>query len=275
MISAKFLSLVCLIVVSLGSTVEQADVSLVHYVEDPQVHVDGRVHRNEYSSNFTDSTTNITVYWEHNGTDFFIALKNGLDGWLAIGFGPKNTGMDGADMIIGYIEENHSVLSDEIGVGRMHFSDVSRGGEDDVKAFAGTYTNDSQVLEFIIPLISGDSLDQRFNINGTYGFFFAYQASSKDINIIHTGYSQTYLLRIAPTAKQTTSNEPNTTITLIVVGVLVSLVVIGAVIKVVKRPKVYRFSDMKRQSNNHLAKRCLMIILFNCAIELPGSIRKA
>jgi hypothetical protein len=234
-----------IIILLLLTTINQVQNAVVPYVETSKVSIDGVVSKGEYAGNFSDPSTGMTVYWEHNSTDFFIALESHVEGWLAIGFGPRGIGMDGADMKIGYAENNGSVIHDEIGIGRTHYYDTSKGGNDDILSSAGLLNNRLQTLEFIIPLNSGDSLDQKFNSNITYGFFLAYQASVKDIGVIHSGFSKTFDLILEPTPNQTNQNSISYITMIYAAGVIMAILLIDLIIRAVKRPKVYRYSEMK------------------------------
>jgi hypothetical protein len=158
------------------------------YVPNPKVVVDGTVEANEYKVSYTEPTTGITICWEHDGTNMYVALVSPGTGWVGIGFGPTGTGMDGANIIIGYVDDNGSVvLSDEYGQGLNHFPIVSHfGGKDDIISKAGSISNGKTTIEFVFPLNSGDQYHYALTPGGTHGFILAYQQSAKDLTTQHT-----------------------------------------------------------------------------------------
>lgn len=218
----------------------------IPYDENPDAIIDGVVQIDEYPAGFHDSTTTMTTHWVHNGTHLFIELISPGTGWMSIGFGPSGGGMDGSNIIIGYVEEGNTVtVIDEVGVGRNHFPDTSRGGTDDVRVAAGTADGET-VIEFIIPLNSGDQLDQALQMNRTYGFFFAYHESNKNLSAIHTAFSETFDVLIEPSPMP---QEPPASIEWLTVYILgaLALIVAGLVAyRYINSPKVYRFSEMDR-----------------------------
>ena len=164
----------------------------IPYVVCPPIRVDGTIEIGEYPGSHTDPTTGITVYWAHDGTYLYVGLVSPGTGWVGIGFGPSNTGMDGANMVMGYVDQQQVlVLSDHVGVGHGHFDDKTREGTNDILLSAGTESAGQTVIEFIFPLDSGDPNDHSFVAGGTYGVFFAYHESADDQSTFHTAFSQT------------------------------------------------------------------------------------
>jgi len=169
------------------------------YVKVSKVVVDGVVMPGEYAGSYLESDTGITVSWEHNGTYMYVALVSPGTGWVGVGFGPKLVGMDGANIIIGYVDGGGVLtLVDEIGVGHGHYSDVNRGGRDNIIRKAGSEKEGKTIVEFVFPLNSGDLTDHAFEPGNTYGFFVGYQASRDDLTSYHTAYSATIDLYIQP-----------------------------------------------------------------------------
>jgi len=79
----------------------------VPYVDKHYGSADGIIDPTEYSYNYTDPVTGITVYLEHNSTILYVGLSGHTSGWIA--FGWKNStsdfatdGINGSDLVIGY-----------------------------------------------------------------------------------------------------------------------------------------------------------------------------
>ena len=158
------------------------------YEPNPKVVVDGTIEANEYKGSYNETTTGITIYWENNGINMYVALESPGTGWVGIGFGPTGTGMNGANIIIGYVDDGSGslVLSDEFGQGWTHSPDVSLGGSDNIVSKAGSQSAGKTIIEFVFPLNTGDSKDYSMTPGGTYGFFVAYEQSKDDLTSPHT-----------------------------------------------------------------------------------------
>ncbi|MHA1246200.1 MAG: FKBP-type peptidyl-prolyl cis-trans isomerase [Candidatus Thorarchaeota archaeon] len=89
------------------STLSQSQVNLsIPYVDEHYGYADGIIDPYEYSYNYTDPVTGITVFMEHNSTVLFVGLKAPTSGWVAIGWkSPNGTytsdGINGSDIIYG------------------------------------------------------------------------------------------------------------------------------------------------------------------------------
>jgi hypothetical protein len=215
----------------------------VSYVEDSTVVVDGSLETREYGETYHDSATGIDVHWEHNGSHLSVGLVSPGFGWVSIGFGPRGTGMDEANIVIGYVdEEDGLVIVDEVGIGWNHFPDSEKGGEDDISEASGSIHEGRVTLEFVFPLSSGDSLDHSFTANRTYGFFLGYHESARDTSTIHTSRSDTLDLFIeaAPQAPP----DPDSPWDGVYIYALasVAIVVLGGIVTwILRRPKVVTF----------------------------------
>ncbi|MGY5875049.1 MAG: FKBP-type peptidyl-prolyl cis-trans isomerase [Candidatus Thorarchaeota archaeon] len=82
------------------------DVS-IPYVDNHYGSADGIIDPKEYSVEYTDSVTGITVYIEHNGTVLFVGLSAPTSGWIAFGWQNytddfNSEGLNGSDLIFGY-----------------------------------------------------------------------------------------------------------------------------------------------------------------------------
>ena len=180
------------------------------FSESSQVVIDGKIDKIEYANSYVDPTTNIIVNWEHNGENIYVGLVSKGTGWVALGFGPENTGMDGANIVIGSVDDvsGSVTISDQIGVGFEHYADSGQGGINNILDHAGSQNNGQTILEFIFPLNSGDVFDHSFQIGGTYGFVLAYQKSDDDLKKYHTDHSNSLNLIIAD-LEEAPSENPN------------------------------------------------------------------
>jgi len=170
----------------------------IPYVTLSEVVIDGIIQAEEYTGSYYESTTGMYLYWEHDGTDLYIGIDSPGTGWIGIGVGPQGAGMDGVNMIVGYVANTGSLLLlDEVGVGWEHLEDTTLGGTDDISAKAGSESASNTIIELIFPLNSGDERDHSFEVGGLYGFFVAYHASADDFVTYHTARSNTIDLFIA------------------------------------------------------------------------------
>ncbi|OHE55777.1 MAG: hypothetical protein A3K61_06635 [Thaumarchaeota archaeon RBG_16_49_8] len=171
--------------------------AVVPYAKMSKSVVDGVVTNGEYADSYADSATGMAVYWDQDGTNLHVALVSKGTGWVAIGFGPKGTAMDGANIIIGYVSDSGNLtISDEIGTGFEHYSDTAKGGSSNLLSAAGSHNGGGTTIEFVTPLNSGDVNDQAFQAGGSYGFILAYNKSEKDLTTYHTARSQRLSLQI-------------------------------------------------------------------------------
>ncbi len=79
----------------------------IPYIDAHYGSADGIIDPTEYSVEYTDSVTGITVHMEHNGTVLFVGLEAPTSGWIAFGWqnytsGFNTEGLNGSDLIFGY-----------------------------------------------------------------------------------------------------------------------------------------------------------------------------
>jgi len=161
------------------------------YEPNPMVVVDGTIGANEYKGSYSETTTGITIHWEHDGTSMYIALESPGTGWVGIAFGPTGVGMKDANIILGYVDDTSGnlILEDAFGTGPFsHEADIdpSVGGSDNIISKAGSQTGGKTIIEFVFLLNSGDQYDHSFSTGGTYGFNVAYQQTADDLTTYHT-----------------------------------------------------------------------------------------
>lgn len=189
----------------------------IPYEPKSKVVIDGVIGTDEYLGSYFETITGININWEHNGTHMYIALESPGTGWVGIGFGPINAVMEGANILVGYVNDSTEdlVLSDDFGhaddAGRpTHSNDTALGGSRDFVAEAGSQSNNKTIIEFVFPLNSGDTYDYPLLLGETYGFFVAYQKTKDDLVSYHTDYSETKDLYVEP--KFSPENQPPTAI---------------------------------------------------------------
>lgn len=79
----------------------------IPYVDEHYGGADGIIDPTEYAASYTDPTTGITVYLEHNSTVLFIGLEAPTSGWIALGWKNytddfRTDGLNNSDLIFGY-----------------------------------------------------------------------------------------------------------------------------------------------------------------------------
>jgi len=193
--------LMILVVMSTGCVITSfasQDEVFIPFIETSNVVIDGFIATEEYTGFYHEAKTGMDIYWEHDGENMYIGLTSPGAGWTGIGFGPQDTGMDGANIIIGYVADDTGELdlSDSIGAGWLHESDSEQGSFDNIVDKAGTQTAEGTIIEFIFPLSSGDINDHNFEMNQIYGFFVAFHEASDDFASYHAARSETIMFRI-------------------------------------------------------------------------------
>jgi hypothetical protein len=134
--------------------------------------VDGVIDLGEYAHSTV--VIDVTVHWLSDGNSLRVGLESPGTGYVAIGFDPVR-GMEGANYIIGYVQEGEVFVRDDFGTGPTdHAPDTERAGQDNILASAGSEWADHTVLEFMIPLDSGDDLDKPLRPGGTYRILVSY-----------------------------------------------------------------------------------------------------
>ncbi|MHA1480477.1 MAG: FKBP-type peptidyl-prolyl cis-trans isomerase [Candidatus Thorarchaeota archaeon] len=85
----------------------EASFASIPFVDEHYGYADGIIDPKEYAYNYTDSSTGITAYFEHNGTILFIGLSAVTSGWIGCGWKNytdtfDNSGLNRSDLIYGY-----------------------------------------------------------------------------------------------------------------------------------------------------------------------------
>jgi len=146
--------------------------------------IDGNIASGEYSNQIT--TAGIDVYWGNDAQLLWVGLVAPGTGYVSIGFDPE-TQMEGANFIIASMHEGVLTIRDDYGFEPLaHIADTDRGGQDNVIDASGNQWPDQTVVEFIIPLDSGDIYDKALVPGGTYTVLLAYHSLLDDFSIRHT-----------------------------------------------------------------------------------------
>ncbi len=123
--------------------------------------IDGAIEADEYKNHYHNAQINMDLYWSITGDDIYLGLKSPGQGWVAIGLDPTGPIMQGADILIGYIQNGRLYLADEYAADiTSHIPDTQLGGRDDLLQKAGSESEQGTVLEFMRKLNTRDRHDQ-------------------------------------------------------------------------------------------------------------------
>ena len=167
-----------------GASEVEDDAAPVPVEPEPAYAIDGMIEEGEYP----DSTviSGVTVYWSNNAEVLKVGLASPGTGYVAIGFDPDRR-MEGANFILAYMADGEIHTQDHYGIGMTsHGADVDRGGVDNVLAAAGVEWADSTIVEFMIPMDSGDPSDKPLLPGGTYTILVAYHDLRDELTLRHS-----------------------------------------------------------------------------------------
>ncbi len=134
--------------------------------------IDGEIGGTEYAH--STEIAGVKVYWTNDAAYLRVGLVAPGTGYVSIGFGPTRR-MEGANFILGYVEDGKSYFRDDFGIEATgHIADTDRGGVDNIVSSAGAEWIDQTILEFIIPLDSGDAMDVPMSPGRSYTILVAY-----------------------------------------------------------------------------------------------------
>lgn len=133
----------------------------------------------------------MTLQWRVDGNYTEFIVTSPRQGWVGVGFDP-DVGMRGADIIIGYVETDGTVvIEDHYGTALTnHESDVSLGGTDDIEIIGGERTSNGTRLHFRRPLDSGDQYDRPLVPGENHKIMLAHGAA-RDLTSDHGTRSRT------------------------------------------------------------------------------------
>jgi DOMON domain len=123
--------------------------------------LDGRAEPGEYRFRFRDDASGIEFQWSIQGDRLIGAVSSPDTGWVAVGFGGSGPLMNGADIVIGYVDARGVHVSDHYAnTATSHTADTALGGHDDIIASAGLQTATGTTIEFERPLAAHEPTDQ-------------------------------------------------------------------------------------------------------------------
>ncbi len=155
-----------------GEAPEQPEVAPEEAAPAIGYSIDGAIGATEYAH--STEVAGVEVYWANDATYLRVGLVSPGTGYVAIGFDPVRQ-MEGANMILGYVQDGNAYLRDDFGTeATAHMADVDGGGVDNILSAAGAEWTDQTVIEFIIPLDSGDPMDKPLVPGNTYTILVAY-----------------------------------------------------------------------------------------------------
>ncbi|MBN2542646.1 hypothetical protein JXI42_07235 [bacterium] len=166
------------------STFEKVEVSIKEPIGEPTI--DGIIGEEEYPDKVKAADGKIYFSWYNDSNFIWCGIKAQVTGWVAIGFDP-DVYMKEANLIIGYVADGSTYISDEYGtgvyshkpdVGLRHEKDDPKDGQDNIIEYKGKESNEWTTIEFKIPLDSGDRYDKALKIKEDHTVLLA--ADSKD-----------------------------------------------------------------------------------------------
>lgn len=159
-------------------------------VEEPTIatetdySIDGTIVPGEYAHEMT--VAGVDVYWSNDAHRLRMGLVSPGTGFVAIGFDPDRQ-MEGANFIIGSMHEGELTIRDDYGHEPLaHMEDTARGGEDNILVADGNQWPDQTVIEFVIPLDSGDAMDKPLLPGHQYTVLVAYHSMLDSFSNRHT-----------------------------------------------------------------------------------------
>ena len=146
----------CMLVVSLflamgcepPPEVNDVDIPLMGRVEEPLA-VDGSI--DGYPAEPVE-VVGADVHMAHDGNQLYVHMEVEGSGWLAVGFVGRGGAMDGANMVLGYMDEETPAFRDDVGRGLSH----SEAGVTAVEEFFLSHEDGVVILEFSYPLVFPD-----------------------------------------------------------------------------------------------------------------------
>lgn len=130
------------------------------------------------------ATSGAVIYLAHDGSNIYVYMEAEVEGYLAVGLNDRGV-MNGANMILGYLDGAAPAYRNDLGQGRSH-------GEVAVPAVGEFYFSRSAgktVMEFSYPLTfpagQGFNLDQ-LTPGESYSLIVATHRSSDDLSSNHT-----------------------------------------------------------------------------------------
>jgi len=145
--------------------------------------VDGVFKPEEYDNTLYVEALEMDIGWSVKEGNLVFGVRTVGLGWAAVGFNPT-TMMRNANIIIGDVDEEGSLsIEDHFGVSNTgHRADEERN----ILQAAGSESEEGTVIEFVIPLDSGDDMDRKLEAGQEYKVILAYHMSSNSFKIRHS-----------------------------------------------------------------------------------------
>ena len=150
----------------------------------PLPNVNGTIAAGEYQHHYHNDQTGIDLYWTIAGKLIYFGLTSTKQGWVALGLDPDGPMMQGSDILIGYVKDGQTYMSDEYSdTPTSHTADTRLGGRDDILEMAGSEGAQGTTLEFSRKLKTGDEHDKAIT-PGRHTVLLAY-SDADDITSYH------------------------------------------------------------------------------------------
>jgi hypothetical protein len=159
-----------------------ADLIVAQGLNVPVPVVDGQITSGEYPRSVREEEGGVEISWRNGLVVLFAALRSPGTGWVAAGFDPVRR-MQGANFIMAAVTPEGLVIEDHFGTGATAHR---RDGREDILRAAGTVAGGQTIVEFVIPLDSGDAEDKPLVPGQTYTVLLAYHRSAASFTVIHT-----------------------------------------------------------------------------------------
>lgn len=125
------------------------------------------------------------IHMAHDGDHLYIHMEAEAEGWVAVGFNNRGGRMDGANMVIGYLDGESPAFRDDVGQARNHVEANTTA----VEEFYLSQEDGTMVMEFSYPLSFPD--EEGYNLEEMileedYTMIVSLHSSSNDIDQQHT-----------------------------------------------------------------------------------------
>ena len=148
--------------------------------------IDGTIDAGEYEFEASFAGGDFQLHWRLEGEDLRLAIRARTEGWVSLGIDPEER-MEGADMILGWVEAGSPVVHDAYATGPTgpHPPDVGLGGTYDVSGYNGTEEDGWTTIELVRPLSTGDVYDKDIPLNGSLAILWAF-GDSDEFDDLHS-----------------------------------------------------------------------------------------
>jgi hypothetical protein len=121
----------------------------------------------------------VRFFWTLQQDNIDIKLSAPTNGWMGIGFNPDTPeNMKGANFIVGFVKGGEAQAFDHYGTElKKHKDDEKIEGKSDVTNVSGSEQDGQTVLEFTVPVDSGDAKDKPVDVQGDTVVLLAYGRS--------------------------------------------------------------------------------------------------